>query len=61
MDPVVTEASPYYVVRLKREKRLLILDLAYAWELLAARELEKRGKYLVLEANLACQNLSTVG
>ena len=56
-DRVVTEARPDLVVRLEREKRVLILEVACAWEpLVAAREIEKRGKYQDLAADLARQN-----
>ena len=56
-DRVVTEARPDMVVRLKEAKRLLILEVACAWEpLITAREIEKRGKYQNLAADLARQN-----
>ena len=61
-DRVVTEARPDMVVRLTEAKRLLILEVACAWEpLITAREMEKRGKYQNLAADLARQNPGTVG
>ena len=56
-DRVVTEARPDMVVRVTNEKRLLILEVACAWEpLIAEREREKRGKYQDLAADSARQN-----
>ena len=54
---VVAETRPDVVVRLVAEKRLVILEVACAWEpLIASRELEKRAKYQDLAAVLARQN-----
>ena len=45
-DLVVLESRPDLLVRLETERRLVIVEVACAWEpLIASRDIEKRVKY----------------
>ena len=52
----VTENRPDLIVRLREGKRIIVLEVACAWDpLVVKRELEKRNKYARLKADLAKQ------
>ena len=56
-DRMVTESRPDLLVQLETEKRLVIQEVACAWQpLIESRELEKRSKYQDLGADLDRQN-----
>ena len=56
-DRIVANSRPDMVVRLEAERRLVTLEVAWAWEpAIATRETEKKLCYQNLAADLARQN-----